>query len=360
MDAFNPLPIIGTPRHGDAPQSKEIARQTSGAPLLSTASGVLYVPAAVRPFSFPSPTHFDDAIQKAYAHAERIDGVQRNTVLRWRTAIGQLSAYLEAERQLDTLLRGDLEEQMRVLIGWIGWLRDRDVSRVSIRTYWSSVAAVFHRIATLHSSVNPFRYMARPKATPRQPRYLTRSQAETVLRTMRNYAWRSRLEGTCNLAVVGCMLLAGLRRAEVLHLDYSDVKLDLDALLIRRAKGRHGGRDRTAYMSRQLRTFLLEYLDERTRARWTGPELFITQDATAPLTVDVLRRVFRTLSRSVGFCVTPHMLRHTYATLLRTEDVSDRIAADLMGHRSIAMLRHYSHVYDGEAARAAAKLHLDL
>jgi integrase len=54
------------------------------------------------------------------------------------------------------------------------------------------------------------------------------------------------------------------------------------------------------------------------------------------------------------------MLRHTYATLLRTAGVPDRVAMDLMGHASLTMLKRYSHVYDGEHADAARKLQLDI
>ena len=42
--------------------------------------------------------------------------------------------------------------------------------------------------------------------------------------------------------------------------------------------------------------------------------------------------------------LTPHELRHTYATLLLESGESDRVIAELMGHSSLAMLKRYAHV----------------
>ncbi len=73
-----------------------------------------------------------------------------------------------------------------------------------------------------------------------------------------------------------------------------------------------------------------------------------------------IRRIFKVASRAVGMHVTPHMLRHTFATLLRQSGVPDRVAMDLLGHRDLAMLQRYSHVESGEHLREAARLKLDV
>ena len=79
-----------------------------------------------------------------------------------------------------------------------------------------------------------------------------------------------------------------------------------------------------------------------------------------PLSYSNVDRIVERTRQKLGFRFTPHLLRHTYATLLRQSDVPDRVAMDLLGHTSLAMLQRYSHVFDGEHQREAAKLHLDI
>jgi integrase/recombinase XerC len=73
-----------------------------------------------------------------------------------------------------------------------------------------------------------------------------------------------------------------------------------------------------------------------------------------------VQHIFRGISRALGTSVTPHALRHTYATLLRQAGVPDRIAMDLLGHSSLQMLQRYSHVYNCEREAAAGRLVLDI
>jgi integrase len=138
----------------------------------------------------------------------------------------------------------------------------------------------------------------------------------------------------------------------------TDIDLDHGTIRVRNGKGRDGGKDRTAYAPPQLQEILRDYLHERDRARRTHPELITSALGDAPIRATGIKRLFEALSRITQMRVSPHMLRHTYATLLRASGVPDRVAMDLMGHASLTMLKRYSHVYDGEYADAARKLSL--
>jgi integrase len=131
---------------------------------------------------------------------------------------------------------------------------------------------------------------------------------------------------------------------------------------IRRGKGTEGGRPRTAYLPPQLRDILAGYLKDRDKAkpRRTHPELITTERRNAPAGVITITRLFRRLSAICGVHVSPHMLRHTYATLLRQSGVADRVSMDFLGHTSLGMLTRYSHVFEAEYERESRKLHLDV
>jgi len=176
---------------------------------------------------------------------------------------------------------------------------------------------------------------------------------------VRNYQWRTDFEKQRNLALIGLLLLAGLRKGEALRLTVDDVDLSMATIHIERGKGRYGGKDRTAYATPQLLLILTQYLEVRRGEGKTHPELLSSTAGNRRIGDATMRRLFRFLSLDLGMRITPHMLRHTYATLLRQSGVPDRVAQELLGHTSLTMLQRYSHVFEGEHSTEAARLHLD-
>jgi integrase len=309
---------------------------------------------------FPSLAHFVDASEQVIDAAASVEGLSGTTVQWMRACIRSFAAYLRLSGADRAFLSGDIQRQGIVLEEWLVSLRTRALSRNTIRTYWNALHAVCARLQRRHHLANPFAYFQPPHLTPPHPRLLTKADAERLLLITRNYRWRTPLQRERNVAIIGLMLLAGLRRGEVLRLVVSDIDLDHGTIRVRNGKGRYGGKDRTAYAPPQLQEILRVYLRERDRARRTHPELITSARVDAPIRATGIKRLFEVLSRITQMRVSPHMLRHTYATLLRASGVPDRVAMDLMGHASLTMLKRYSHVYDGEHADEARKLRLDI
>jgi integrase/recombinase XerD len=113
-------------------------------------------------------------------------------------------------------------------------------------------------------------------------------------------------------------------------------------------------------MTPQLRGLLTEYARERCSRGVSCDAYIASASGDRQIGEVTIRRIFKVASRAVGMRVTPHMLRHTFATLLRQAGVPDRVAMDLLGHRSLEMLQRYSHVESGEHLKEAARLHLDV
>jgi integrase len=271
-------------------------------------------------------------------------------------------AFLRSEECEQLFVTGDYRAQAVVIENWVAWLRRRNTARWTIATYWHSVAAQCSRIARDDGVLNPFLLVDAPKPGRALPRSLTRTQAENLLTFVRNEHGQSTLARTRNLCVVGLLLLAGLRRGEALAVENADVDVEQRTLLVKRGKGRDGGKPRTSYMTGQLAIIIANYVAQRERAipARTHSALLTSLAGDMPLNVTAVMRLFQRWSRCLGFHVTPHMLRHTYALLLRQAGVPDRVSMDLLGHRSLAMLQRYSHVFDGEHQAEAAKVVLDL
>ncbi len=318
-----------------------------------------FTPGALLPFHLPSLDHFDGAVERISMSALQTEGLQPATTRRWLVAYRSFRRYLRSTPAPDRFLAGDVRIQRVILEGWIAWLRDSGRARNAIATYWRGLSAIFHRIGEIDGLVNPcWLVPSPPRENLPQPSYLTRERTEALFRYVQNAPWRSPLERWRNTCLFGLLSLAGLRRQETLNLLMDDVRPDEGTLRIRHGKGRNGGRDRTAYMTPQLRQVIECYLSERRHAGRSHPEFLTALYQNKGLGVMAVRRLFERTSRDLGTRLTPHMLRHTYATLLRQSGVPDRVAMDLLGHRSLAMLQRYSHVVDGEHLQEAARLAL--
>lgn len=321
--------------------------------------GALFAPRTV-PFAFPSLSHLDEAVEQAHARMRKIEGLNAATVQWTGTAYRMFRRFLlSAAPYQREFLSGALEAQTRILEVWIAWLRDSRTS-VTINNYWRGLSLVFARINRERGMVNPLVFLAAPKFSRRQARYLTRDAAERVITFVQHHQWSSRLEQARNLAIIGLLLLAGLRRAEATKLNFADVSVANRTIRIVKGKGRYGGKDRTCYMTPQLRSILASYELQRATQDTGSPSYLLTARGERGISAAVIRHLLQRISEALNLPVTPHALRHTYATLLRQSGVADRISIDLMGHTSLETLQRYSHVYSGEHAAAVEKVILDI
>jgi site-specific recombinase XerD len=332
------------------------------APQLATWAGVQGAYAMpILPFQFPSLQHLDDRHARAVLHAESVDGLSRGSIQAYRYAYKRFRTFLHGHNRESAFVAGDIRTQVSLLEEWIGWMRVNATSHTTINTYWRNLRAVFARIAREDGCADPMAFVRTPQPGKRIPHFLTRDALESVFLFVRHYQWRGgRFEALRNLAILACMALAGLRLGEVLRLRVGEVDLNEQMIKIHRGKGRHGGKDRTAYMPDPLRFVMSEYLEERRRKGTSIPEVFVRATGTAPIGRITVRRLCDSVRLKTGIRIAPHMLRHTCATLLRQSGVADRLAMEQLGHSSLTVLQRYSHVANGELQEAMRTIDVDL
>lgn len=71
--------------------------------------------------------------------------------------------------------------------------------------------------------------------------------------------------------------------------------------------------------------------------------IFINQSNGEPFHVTHLNVLMDRISRKCGIKCSPHMMRHTFATVARTEGIDARMVADFLGHKNVSMTDHYTH-----------------
>ncbi len=148
-----------------------------------------------------------------------------------------------------------------------------------------------------------------------------------------------------NLAIVEVLLATGMRVGELTSLELSDFQKE-DGCLTVYGKG---ARQRLALLpDNRSRKILTKYSRYRSRVSGNSQTLFINVFG-GPLSTQGVANAVTKLAESAGIKrrVTPHVLRHTTATLLLENGADLRVVQTVLGHSSILTTQRYTHVTKG-------------
>lgn len=211
---------------------------------------------------------------------------------------------------------------------------------------------------------NPAAPVEVPKVKDAPPEYLDPDQAKALLRVA---------ESDRQYALYATALMLGLRRGEVLGLRWKDIDFSAGTLQVAQAMQVIDGKvlfpaPKTKHSRRLLplpgilATILHDHrgrmLAERlaARPRWphsTSDDLVFVTEEGEPIPIGWVRcRLHQLLDQAGVARVTFHALRHSCATLLISLGVPLPIVRDIMGHSTISMTMHYTHVMDSGKTQA--------
>ncbi|MBC7947445.1 MAG: tyrosine-type recombinase/integrase [Chitinophagaceae bacterium] len=161
-----------------------------------------------------------------------------------------------------------------------------------------------------------------------------------------------------NLALLELLFATGMRVGEVSSIDIKDFLAEED---IFRIKGK-GGRERLAFIVDEVTLKILrEHLEARMRIETENPALFLNATGKR-ISTQGIAKIITKLREDGGIKrhVTPHMLRHTVATLLLRNGVDIRIVQEFLGHASIATTQRYVHIVKEHMIRELRNRHPSL
>jgi len=187
--------------------------------------------------------------------------------------------------------------------------------------------------------------MSRPD---KLPKILTEAEADRLLaQPNRRYFSPHR-----DYLFMRLMLKAGLRSAEAVALKPEHVDMPTGKVMVRDGKG---AKDRTLWISDDLRDEIGDWLSRRPDSDY----LFPTSKGTK-VDTSQLRRSVKRYARSADIAeverVSPHTLRHTFATRLLEATGNIRKVQKALGHSDLSTTMLYTHVVDGELEAAMKAL----
>ena len=172
------------------------------------------------------------------------------------------------------------------------------------------------------------------------PIFLIEDEKRILLKTIRSQkGWQANRD----LVIVNLFLHTGIRLSELVGLDITDVNL-LEKRITIQAKG---GQTVNRFINTKLRTILHRYLKERKQIFTDSQALFISQLQKRIATRQIQRRLDQWIVKAgISKRITPHSLRHSFATGLYARTSNILIVQQALGHASIATTQIYSHLLD--------------
>jgi len=225
---------------------------------------------------------------------------------------------------------------------FVASLIGKGLKKSSVLRMLSSLRAFFKFLNREgHLKTNPAKLVPSPKAEKRLPRFLSVDDVFALVE-------RPEAGGFIPVrdrAVLELLYSSGLRVSEICALDVDDLNLREEAVKVR-GKGK---KERLVPVGTKaleaLRPYLLERLSiKRSLKRETGEALFINRTG-GRLTERTMRRIVVKYSReALASPVSPHTLRHTFATHLLQSGADLRVIQELLGHSSLSTTQKYTHL----------------
>lgn len=293
---------------------------------------------------------FDDFLR----YAETALGHSRAT-LKWYRCAYQNYRHFLYER--GAAFGGDVRSSLLAIEEWVRWNREQKRTPVTLVAYFRGLQAFYRDLELRDGLPSPFQGVRRPAAQKRVPKARTKEECRRILDAARCLSWPSEFERSRAVAILAMMMYAGLRKGEVLRLQVQHVNIAEGTMVIVRGKGRHGGKDRTAYSPPELSLILREYLRQRARLGVEPPEFFCVA-AGRGMSESTLLRIVKRVRRASGVPFSMHSLRHSFVTMLLKSGVPLHVASELAGHSDIATTAGYLRVFDDEKRKEATRLRL--
>ncbi len=275
----------------------------------------------------------------AYLEFER--GLSRNTLEAYRSDLLQLGAWIE-RRGVD-----GLEAQHADLAGFLTDLATGDPPErppVANATLQRKAACLrsFYRHLRREELIfhDPTAELRAPRKDQRLPKVLSRDEVARLLAAPRGTEPASLRDR----ALLELMYACGLRASEAIGLEVGEIDLAAGVL---RASGK-GSKERLVPVGREAVAAVRIYL-ERGRPVFVGvanePHLFVNQRGTG-LTRQGLYKIVQRHARAAGLDgkMSPHTLRHTFATHLLAGGCDLRSLQEMLGHADIATTQIYTHL----------------
>lgn len=283
-----------------------------------------------------------DLVKEHLSYVQIEKGLSANSLAGYGRDLEKLKKWaISLGKQPQELSEGEIS-------AWISEMARSGLAPRSISRAISS-ARGFFRFLLLdgHIKRDPLSNISAPQASQNIPRFLNEEQMESLLSAPDT----STPEGVRDRSMLELLYATGLRVSEMVNLNLSDVDMDAGVL---ECRGK-GSKQRKVPVGRSALQWLEEYL--KKRRLFVSPPASNSQrlylgEGGRPLTRQMVWSRLQVYASQAGLKgVSPHSLRHSFATHLLQRGADSRSVQTLLGHSDIGTTQIYTHI-TGQRLRA--------
>lgn len=291
---------------------------------------------------------FESDLKQYLAFLEIEKGLAANTITSYEQELKKFTSFLE-EKGLNHHSISDTDA--------VGFIKTESLKNISFATqaHLISVLKSFYKFLLGEEKIdyNPISMIASPKKWKALPNYLTIDQVSELLESPE----LTTPLGQRDKAILELMYATGLRISEVIHLKLNNLYMEEGFL---RVTGK-GSKERVVPFGETAKEYLEQYLEK------TRPELlkhkftdvvFLNRNGE-PLSRQGLWKVIKGYGKKTGVAsqLSPHILRHSFATHLLEKGADLRSIQMMLGHSSISTTEIYTYVAKTRVKQIYDKYH---
>ena len=290
-----------------------------------------------------------NALIEQYLTSLRVEGgLSVNTLLAYRRDLQKLNRHLAKSG-----IEDPIEVKKEDLIGFLEHLRQHNLSHGSVARCLAAVRGFFRFLGMEKGNPSLLaQFTGSPKRWSRLPKTLTEAEVTNLL----ELTIGSEPEDLRDASMVELLYATGLRVSELICLEVSHLNMDVGYVM---ATGKRD-KQRIVPIGEKAKHILNEYL---SRAR----TLLLKKRSSQSLFITRLGRSFtrqgfwkvlrgRAIRAGITKTISPHMLRHSFATHLLEHGADLRSVQMMLGHESIATTQIYTHVEQARLKRVHSEL----
>ena len=254
----------------------------------------------------------------------------KSTVLAYSLSLRYLHEFLDLNNlSFDNLNTSDAENFMIHLI-------EKNISNASFNRHLSALNVYYdYLIRNNFVNINPFQFVSLRRVKKRIPVFLSKAELSYLLNF---YKDDKSYYGILRMCILSILIFTGIRRSELLNLCID--KIDFNDMSIR-IKGK-GNKERYVFFTYYCKEKIIDYM--KIRPALNKKKLLLLENSSA-ITQGLLTNIFDKINSDHLFDkhITPHVLRHSFATLLADNNVDLSYIQALLGHTSIISSDVYIH-----------------
>lgn len=278
--------------------------------------------------------------------------VSNNTFFSYQTDLNQFIGFLERNT---IVLEKSTSDELKQFIHYLYGLK---LSARSIARKISTLKTFFAYVSQHFNIKNNAKELHIPKIEKRLPTYLTQDEVSAVL----NYSKKDRSAlGIRNSIMLYLLYSSGMRVSELINIKISDIHFDTRFISI---EGK-GGRQRMIPLPEVIMNLLHDYLQKHVQdtvsIKIDPVYLFavVYGKKIKPISRQSCWGILKTICQQAGIkrTISPHQMRHSFATHMLEKGVDLRSLQVLLGHEEITTVEVYTHVETSQLRKIYDKKH---